>query len=117
MKRIQYLAVACLLAATAVVYGQGSAAPKAGAAGNAKKGKDVFDQQCGLCHDALTTDKKMGPGLKGLFKMQKLSTNKKPVNDANVMERVNQGGNGMPPYEEMISAADKADLLAYLKTI
>ena len=96
------------------MYGQ---APARAAAGNAGKGKDIFDQQCGLCHDAMSTDKKMGPGLKGLFKRPTLSTNKKPVNDANVLERVNTGGNGMPPYKDLMSDGDKANLMAYLKTL
>jgi mono/diheme cytochrome c family protein len=111
MKKTKYLAVVCLFASGSVLYGQGAAK------GDAAKGKGIFDQQCGLCHDALTTDKKMGPGLKGLYKLKKLSTNGKPVNDANVLDRVNAGGNGMPPYKDLISDGDKADLLAYLKTL
>jgi len=113
MRKLRNSAIACLFAATVAVYGQGSKA----AAGDAAKGKAVFDQQCQLCHDALSTDKKMGPGLKGLYKRPKLATTGKPVNDANVLDRVNTGGNGMPPYKDMMSDADKADLLAYLKTL
>ena len=33
--------------------------------GDAAKGKDVFDQ-CSVCHNADSTDTKVGPGLKGL---------------------------------------------------
>src|SRR5580658_8313056 len=60
MKKTQYLTLFFMLAGTTVLYGQ--------AKPDAAKGKVVFDQQCGICHDAATTDKKMGPGLKGLFK-------------------------------------------------
>jgi cytochrome c len=109
MKKTQYLTLLFLLAGTTALYGQ--------AKPDVAKGKAVFDQQCGLCHDALTTDKKMGPGLKGLFKRPKLTTNGKPVNDVNVIERINTGGNGMPPEKDLISEPDKANLLAYLKTI
>lgn len=111
MKKNKYLTIVCLLAGTITAYGQNPAK------GDAKKGKDVFDQQCGLCHDALSTDMKMAPGLKGLFKRAKLNTTGKPVNDANVLDRVNSGGNGMPPYKDLISDSDKTNLLAYLKTI
>lgn len=110
MKKTQYLTLICLLAGTVTLHAQ--------AKGDATKGKAIFDQQCSLCHDAATTDKKMGPGFKGLFKRPKLSTTGKPTNDANVLEKINTGGNGMPPFtKDMISDADKANLLAYLKTL
>jgi len=41
----------------------------------------------------------------------------KPVTDANVLEQINSGGNGMPPYADMLSADDKANVMAYLHTI
>src|SRR5512146_171409 len=69
--------------------------------GDPEKGKEVFEQ-CGVCHNADSTEKKMGPGLKGLFKRDKLKNGKK-VTDANVMAIINAGGNGMPAYEEMLS--------------
>lgn len=87
------------------------------AQGDAAKGKDVFDQNCAVCHNADSTDRKMGPGLKGLFKKAKLDSTGKPVNDANVMEQINNGGNGMPAYKDNLSADEKTNLLAYLKTL
>jgi len=111
MKKIQYLTIVCLLAVPAAIDAQSPAK------GDPKKGKDTFDQQCGLCHDALTTDKKMGPGLKGLYKRPKLETTGKPTNDANVLDKINTGGNGMTPYKDMLSDREKTDLLAYLKSL
>jgi cytochrome c2 len=83
--------------------------------GNAAKGKEVFDQ-CGVCHNADSTEKKIGPGLKGLFKHDKL-VNGKPVNDANVRGKIDEGGNGMPAYKDILSDQEKADVIAYLKTL
>lgn len=111
MKKTQYLSLICLLAAASTMYAQGPAK------GDAAKGKAIFDQQCGLCHDAATTDKKMGPGFKGLYKRPKLSTTGKPTNDANVLDKVNTGGNGMPPFADTLKADEKANVLAYLKTL
>src|SRR5262245_10284714 len=51
-------------------------------AADAKKGEASFDN-CAVCHNADSTEAKIGPGLKGLFKREKL-VNGKPVNDANV---------------------------------
>ena len=83
--------------------------------GDADKGKAAFEQ-CSVCHSADTPEKKMGPSLQGLFKRKTL-TSGKPVNDANVLDQINNGGNGMPAYADMLSAEDKANLLAYLHTI
>ena len=83
--------------------------------GDAEKGKEVF-QQCGVCHNADSTEKKMGPGLKGLFQNEKMSNGKKPT-EANVRAKVDEGGNGMPSYKEMLSDEEKNDLIAYLKTL
>src|SRR3569833_2674180 len=87
----------------------GLAAPKAG---DSAKGKETFEQ-CAICHNVDNDEKKMGPSLKGLFKKKTLA-NGKPVNDANVLAQINNGGNGMPAYADMLSADDKANVLAYL---
>jgi cytochrome c len=103
-----------LLLAGSSLYGQGKKG--GGAAGDAAKGKGVFDQNCAVCHNADSTDVKMGPGLKGLFKKPKL-TNGSAVNDASVHAKVDAGGNGMPSYKDILSDAEKNDVLAYLKTL
>ena len=38
-------------------------------------------------------------------------------NDANVLEKINGGGNGMPSYKDVLSDAERTDLIAYLKTL
>jgi cytochrome c len=87
----------------------------AGQKGDAAKGKDTFEQ-CAICHNVDSPEKKMGPSLQGLFKRKTLQ-NGKPVNDANVLAQINAGGNGMPAYADQLSADDKANLLAYLHTL
>ena len=83
--------------------------------GAAEKGKAVF-QQCGVCHNADSDQKKMGPGLKGLFKKDKLANGKK-LTDANIRAKIEEGGNGMPAYKDMLTDAEKNNLIAYLKTL
>jgi cytochrome c2 len=91
-------------------------APSQGAqAGDAAKGKEVFEQ-CSVCHNADSEEKKMGPGLKGLFKKEKLQSGKKST-EANIRAVINAGGNGMPAYEELLSKEERDDLIAYLKTL
>ena len=57
-----------------------------------------------------------GPGLKGLYKRDKLKNGKK-VTDAAVLAIINAGGNGMPSYADMLSDTERADVIAYLKTL
>ena len=85
------------------------------AKGDAAKGKEVFTQ-CAVCHNADSTEQKMGPGLKGLFQRDKLVNGKK-VTDATVRDQIDQGGNGMPPYKDTLSDQEKDDVIAYLKTL
>src|SRR5437764_14539946 len=100
-----------------IVFGLGfslmcSLATGADKKGDAEKGKEVF-QQCGVCHNADSTEKKMGPGLKGLFSNEKMNNGKKPT-EANVRAKIDEGGNGMPSYKEMLSDDEKNDLIADL---
>jgi cytochrome c2 len=83
--------------------------------GDAAKGKEVFEQ-CSVCHNADSTEKKMGPGLKGLFHKDKMTNGKKPT-ETNVRAKIDEGGNGMPSYKDMLSDQEKDDLIAYLKTL
>jgi cytochrome c len=83
--------------------------------GDPVKGKAVF-AQCAVCHNADSTEKKMGPGLKGLFHKPKLVSGKK-VTEETVLARINAGGNGMPAYKDMLTDAERNDLMAFLKTL
>jgi cytochrome c2 len=102
-----WIAIASLAAMPALV-------PAAGK-GDAAAGKTVFEQ-CAVCHNADSDEKKIGPGLKGLFKKEKL-TNGQKVTEANIRTKVEEGGNGMPAYKEMLSDKDQDNLIAYLKTL
>lgn len=83
--------------------------------GDETKGKEVFEQ-CGVCHAADTDEKKMGPALKGLYKKTKLANGQKPT-DAAILAIINKGKGAMPAFADVLSADEKADVLAYLKTL
>ena len=107
MRRIQVVVCAAALAA-----GSSSAF----AAGSAAKGKEVFDQ-CSVCHNADSDEKKIGPGLKGLFKKGKLESTGKAPTEASVRGKIDEGGNGMPGYKDILSDQERNNMIAYLKTI
>jgi cytochrome c2 len=104
-----YLLVGALLMVPPVITGQTK--------GSAEKGNEVFDEQCGSCHHAYSPDRKVGPGLQSLFAKEKLESNGKPVNETNVLDLIDKGGKGMPAFKGALSADDRADLMAYLKTL
>jgi mono/diheme cytochrome c family protein len=85
-------------------------------AADAAKGKANFEANCAVCHNADSEERKMGPGLKGLFKHDKLA-NGKAVNEANVTGMINEGGNGMPPFADLLTKAEKDDIVAFLKSL
>lgn len=95
----------------------GSLMPGAAKPGNAAKGKELFGSNCDVCHNADSTEAKVGPGLKGLFQRASLQ-NKKKVTDASVLDIINKGSlSGMPGFAETLSEQERADVLAYLKTL
>ncbi|MDQ6700611.1 MAG: cytochrome c [Acidobacteriota bacterium] len=110
MQKLTYL-----IGSAALVVGSFSFLGADAKTGDAAKGKEVFEQ-CGVCHNADSTEKKMGPGLKGLFAKDKMTNGKKPT-EANVKAKIDEGGNGMPAYKEMLSDDEKSDLIAYLKSL
>ena len=86
--------------------------------GAAKAGEVIFSKNCALCHNADSTEEKMGsPGLKGFYKAEKLPHSGKPVTDKNVTGRIKKGSDKMPPFEKKLNKKELADLLAYLKTL
>ncbi|HML18395.1 MAG TPA: cytochrome c [Bryobacteraceae bacterium] len=105
-----FIAGACLAALLGAqqIFGQKK--------GDPVKGKSVFEDNCAVCHNADSDEKKMGPGLKGLYKKAKLANGKKPTDEV-VMDLINKGGGGMPAFEDQLSADEKAQVLAYLKTL
>lgn len=106
--RKELLAVSCF----GLLLGIG--VPMSGFAGDAKKGQTVFEN-CGICHNSDSTEAKIGPGLKGLFKKDKL-VNGKPVSEENVKALINEGSGSMPGFGDM-SDEDKNNVIAYLKTL
>ena len=107
------LSIACAVATLSSGLLMGQEAKTA--AGDAEKGKETFEQ-CAACHNTDTDEKKMGPSLKALYKRDKLKNGKK-VTDDSVRAIIDAGGNGMPGYADILSDEEKANVLAYLKTL
>jgi cytochrome c len=95
-------------------------APKKAAAakGNATKGKDLFDQKCGICHFADSDAKKIGPGLKGLYKRGTFTVNNNnKVTDDNLKTWIENGDALMPPFKDVLDEQQIKDVIAYVRTL
>ena len=83
---------------------------KTSAASGPRRGEEVYYYKCWYCHNQYA---KTGPPLKGLF-TRALSSGQ-PVSDQTVAEKIRQGGQVMPSYRYVLTDADLADLLSYVK--
>jgi cytochrome c551/c552 len=88
---------------------------QAGKSTDTADGERIF-QQCSGCHAAKASEGKAGPSLKGLFQKRRL-LNGSPATEQNVRLRIKNGGDGMPSYEQILSAKELDRLIAYLKKL
>jgi mono/diheme cytochrome c family protein len=86
--------------------------------GSPIKGKELFDQKCGICHFADSDAKKIGPGLKGLYKRGTFTVNNNgKVTDENLKTWIENGDSLMPPFKDVLDEAQIKDVIAYVKTL
>ena len=80
-------------------------------------GEAVYKKNCNMCHYPDKADKKLGPGLKDLFKSKELPESHRPVSDAVVRDQIENGSKKMPGFGKKLSSDDIDNLMAYLKTL
>jgi len=80
------------------------------------EGEKLFVQNCSACHRTDSTEAKLGPGLKGLFKRDTMASTGQPVNDETVRRQIQSPAKLMPPFPSLIPQQMDA-LIAYLKTL
>jgi mono/diheme cytochrome c family protein len=117
-----FLGIAVLAMAGAVLAQDPAAkpAPKkaaTGKSGSATKGKEVFDQKCGVCHFADSDAKKIGPGLKGISKRGTFTVNNNKVTDETLKSWIENGDSLMPPFKDVLDEQQIKDVIAYVKTL
>jgi mono/diheme cytochrome c family protein len=89
---------------------------------SAAKGEALFKENCAMCHNTDSTEAKIGPGLKGLFKNKELPASHKPATEADVRQQILKGNpNGkpmpMPAFEGNLKPEEIDSLIEYLKTL
>jgi len=123
MRAIQFLFLAGPLLAAGLLLAQTGGQQSTGKpAGNSEprrtveKGRELYKTYCEVCHYATSTEKKIGPGLKALYRRGKFANGRK-VDDTGLRTWVLEGGVDMPAFAEALTGAQVAELIAYLKTL
>lgn len=93
-----------LLAASAVAY-----------AADPSSGKALFEKKCEICHASDSSERRIGPALKGV-KGGTLPSHKDSTHDA-ILKQIENGGGGMPVFRELLTKEQKEDLIAYVLTL
>jgi len=86
-------------------------------AGDPKSGAMLFASNCSNCHDANSTESRIGPGLAGLFGRAELPSSGKPVTRENVRAQIVSPVGNMPSFRSYLSDEGLTDLLAYIETL
>jgi mono/diheme cytochrome c family protein len=113
--------VAAVMAATMFAWTQSGARANDKKSGSTRdsvaRGKDVFDKKCGLCHNADSDVKKIGPGLKGIFKRGTFTINTNKITDQSLKLWIETGDALMPPFKDVLDANQIKDVVAYVRTL
>jgi cytochrome c2 len=84
--------------------------------GDIERGENLFLSKCASCHYTNSKDKKVGPGLNGIFKEKVLPMSKKPVTRENIRSQIRNPFANMPAVPGL-SEQDIRDIIEYLRTL
>lgn len=99
-----------------LVYGKKTASQTIELDESALAGKELFEKKCSFCHFSDQSKTKAGPGLKGLFQMDKLPISKKPVTSENIEQQLKTPINKMPSFKRL-KDDEINSLIDYLETL
>ena len=81
----------------------------------AQQGKKLFEAKCAVCHSADSNETRVGPGFKGA-KDGTLPSGHSATAEV-ILKKLNAGGGGMPVFKELLTADEKAQLIAYVLSL
>jgi mono/diheme cytochrome c family protein len=80
-------------------------------------GKALFEKKCAICHASETGEKRIGPSLKGVKDGKLPDAIGKAATRENILKQINNGGNGMPVFRELLNKDEKEELVGYVMTL
>jgi len=105
-----FVAMVTLVTSGGVTARQGQRAKSTSA------GQRLF-QQCIGCHSPETGERKVGPSLKGLFQKTRNCSTAHPLTKEIYAFESGMAVNGMPSYEQDLSAKELDQVIEYLKSL
>jgi cytochrome c len=84
-------------------------------AGDPSSGKALFQKKCAVCHATDSSERRIGPALKGVKEGQ-LPSHRDATADA-VLKQIEDGGGGMPVFRELLTKEQKEDIVAYVLSL
>lgn len=79
-------------------------------------GSALFEQNCAFCHYADKADSKLGPGLMGIMKAEKLPASGRPATAENIAKQLMEPVGTMPSFTSLTEKQVQL-LIDYLKTL
>jgi cytochrome c len=83
----------------------------------ATRGQTVFKEKCALCHNADSTEAKIGPGLKGEYKKPTFSSDQIKLTDEALTTFIQNGKGMMPAFKTVLDPDKIKDVVEYVKTL
>ena len=78
-------------------------------------GRRLFSQKCSFCHHADSTETLIGPGLKGILKVDRFPVSGWPATEENLRRQIRKPFDSMPPFPDL-PEKDMDAMVSYLKT-
>lgn len=80
-------------------------------------GKQLFDKKCSVCHAADSAERRIGPSLKGVKEGKLPDAIGTLATHDSILKQINNGGNGMPVFRELLTKEEKEAIVAYVLTL
>ncbi len=85
--------------------------------GEKPDGKTLFERKCAACHSTETSERRIGPSLKGIKDGRLPDQYGKEATHDNILKQVDEGGGGMPVFRDLLSKDQKEAIIAYVLTL
>src|SRR5438094_5359756 len=96
--------LSCLFCLTSLAFGQSN-------------GKALFEKKCSVCHATETSERRIGPSLKGIKDGKLPDGIGKEATHDNILKQIDDGGGGMPVFRDLLTKEQKEEIIAYVMTL
>jgi len=88
-----------------------------GASLSSAGGKELFEKKCAACHAAESDERRVGPSFKGVKDGRLPDAIGKKATRENILKQINNGGNGMPVFRDLLTQEEKDSIVRYVMTL